>query len=498
MAVLAFLAGCVNALVAPVYSSLLAELVPAEDLLSALSLSSAQYNLGRIIGPSLAALAMAAGGLATAFFCNAASFVAVLVSLVLVQLPPLPEHREHDHLWAEIATGFRVAREDAGIRTALVLTCLISVLVAPFIALIPVYAITVFGHGAAGTSLLATARAWAAIAAAVLTGTLADRWGRRRLVSRMTLTLGVVAITRSGDSTWHHLARAAHASLSFQAGTLVVEAPSHRSEPWVGGRFAPRAPRLQRGGALGAGRAVEIVAPGRRGSGAGALTARLPPTSADGRRPGRPPTLNPRYTFDQFVIGDGNRLAHAAALAVAELPGQAYNPLFLYGPPGLGKTHLLHAIAQLRQRATARAERPLHDARGVHRRFVGALKAARSTPSRRRYRDTDILLIDDVQFLERKAKVEEEFFHTFNALYGAGANSSSRATACRATSTRSRTACASGSSPAWSPTPPARPRHAHDDPAQARPARRLAARRPARSCRSPSASTTTCARSRAR
>ncbi len=193
VAVLAFLAGCVNALVSPVYSSLLAELVPAEDLLSALSLSSAQYNLGRIIGPSLAALAMAAGGLSTAFFCNAASFVAVLVSLVLVQLPPRPRRHEHDDLWAEIGTGFRVAREDAGIRTALVLTGLISVLVAPFIALIPVYAITVFGHGATGTSVLATAQGVGAIAAAVLTGTLADRWGRRRLVSRMTLALGVIA-----------------------------------------------------------------------------------------------------------------------------------------------------------------------------------------------------------------------------------------------------------------------------------------------------------------
>jgi MFS family permease len=193
VALLAFGTGCVNALVSPVYSSLLAELVPSEDLLSALSLSSAQYNLGRIIGPSLAALAIAAGGLALAFLCNAASFVAVLVSLVLVQLPPRAEHDGQGQLWAEIVTGFRVAREDAGIRTALILTGLVSVLVAPFIALIPVYAITIFGHGAAGTSLLATAQGVGAIGAAVLTGTLADRWGRRRLVSRMTLTLGMVA-----------------------------------------------------------------------------------------------------------------------------------------------------------------------------------------------------------------------------------------------------------------------------------------------------------------
>lgn len=130
--------------------------------------------------------------------------------------------------------------------------------------------------------------------------------------------------------------------------------------------------------------------------------------------------FNPKYTFDQFVIGDGNRLAHAAALAVAELPGQAYNPLFLYGPPGLGKTHLLHAIANyvgaygdgLTVRYTT-----LEAFTGE---FVGALKSSSVEQFKRRYRDTDILLIDDVQFLEGKAKVEEEFFHTFNALYETG------------------------------------------------------------------------------
>jgi MFS family permease len=194
VAVLALLAGCVNALVAPVYSALLAELVPAEDLLSAISLSSAQYNLGRIVGPTLAALAMTVGSLALAFTCNAVSFLAVLISLALVELPPAPERPRHGELWAEMRTGFRVAREDAGIRTALVLTLFVAVLVAPFIGLIPVYAITVFHHGAAGTSALATAQGVGGIAAAVATGTLADRWGRHRLVVRTTWALGVVAV----------------------------------------------------------------------------------------------------------------------------------------------------------------------------------------------------------------------------------------------------------------------------------------------------------------
>ena len=117
------------------------------------------------------------------------------------------------------------------------------------------------------------------------------------------------------------------------------------------------------------------------------------------------------------MIGDGNRFAHAAALAVAELPGQAYNPLFIYGPPGVGKTHLLHAIGNYVQRYGDGLTRPLHDGRGVHQPSSSPrCTAATSTRFKGGYRDADVLLIDDVQFLESKAKTEEEFFHTFNAL----------------------------------------------------------------------------------
>ncbi len=130
--------------------------------------------------------------------------------------------------------------------------------------------------------------------------------------------------------------------------------------------------------------------------------------------------LNPHYTFDRFVIGSGNRLAHGAALAVAEAPSEAYNPLFLHGPPGLGKTHLLAAIANyLRTNAPGLSVR-YTTAESFTNEFVGALKSAGAEGFKARYRDLDVLLIDDVQFLEGKPATEEEFFHTFNALYESG------------------------------------------------------------------------------
>ncbi len=131
-------------------------------------------------------------------------------------------------------------------------------------------------------------------------------------------------------------------------------------------------------------------------------------------------SLNPRYSFEQFIIGDGNRLAHAASLAVAELPGQAYNPLFLHAPPGLGKTHLLHAIGNYVSAfgGTTKVRYTTVEAFTNH--FIRALGARSLDHFKHTYRDADVLLIDDVQFLASKAKTEEEFFHTFNALYEAG------------------------------------------------------------------------------
>jgi chromosomal replication initiator protein len=140
----------------------------------------------------------------------------------------------------------------------------------------------------------------------------------------------------------------------------------------------------------------------------------------DSGRPSTRASFNPRFSFHQFVIGDGNRLAHAASLTVAELPGQAYNPLFLHAPPGLGKTHLLHAIANYVLAFGGGATVKYATVESFTNHFISALSSRSIDDFKRAYRNADVLLIDDVQFLASKAKTEEEFFHTFNALYETG------------------------------------------------------------------------------
>jgi len=130
--------------------------------------------------------------------------------------------------------------------------------------------------------------------------------------------------------------------------------------------------------------------------------------------------LNPRYTFDQFVIGASNRFAHAAALSVAESPARSYNPLFIYGPAGLGKTHLLHAIGH-HVRALFSSKRIRYvSTETMMNEFVDAMRSKGMPAFKRRYRDVDVLLVDDIQFLERTEQLQEEFFYTFNDLHGRG------------------------------------------------------------------------------
>ena len=195
--------------------------------------------------------------------------------------------------------------------------------------------------------------------------------------------------------------------------TLVIAAPDE-IRSWVADRYG-RVLQTCAANVLGPQAEVDVVAPDAVIDDRPCTTAATMATDDEAEA-----ELHPKFTFDHFVIGDSNRFAHAAALAVAELPGQAYNPLFLYGQPGLGKTHLLHAIGNyvrahgggLRVRSTT-AERFTNA-------FVTAVQTKGTEHFKAHFRDTDVLLIDDVQFLQRKVKTEEEFFHTFNALHETG------------------------------------------------------------------------------
>ena len=133
-----------------------------------------------------------------------------------------------------------------------------------------------------------------------------------------------------------------------------------------------------------------------------------------------PPSINPRNTFESFVVGESNRFAHAAALAVAQNIGVAFNPLFIYGATGLGKTHLMHAIAHFVLKNNPSAAIAYVSSENFVNEYVAALRDGNIANFRKRYRNTDVLLIDDVQFFAGKERCQEEFFHTFNELFNSG------------------------------------------------------------------------------
>ena len=217
------------------------------------------------------------------------------------------------------------------------------------------------------------------------------------------------ALNETTYRTW--FAEAEGAELSDDAFVLGV--PNDFTREWIEGHFL---------GLIGA--ALRDVT-GQERRVALSVTERVPAAMP---APAEPPArggaaetgMNPKYTFDLFVIGSSNRFAHAAALAVAEAPAQAYNPLFIYGGTGLGKTHLMQAIAQYVAEHSSNLSVRYVTSETFMNDFINSLRDKRIEGFKQRYRTYDLLLVDDVQFFEHKERIQEEFFHTFNSLYEAG------------------------------------------------------------------------------
>jgi chromosomal replication initiator protein len=190
---------------------------------------------------------------------------------------------------------------------------------------------------------------------------------------------------------------------------VVLGVPNDFTRSWIDEHFRGLLHAAARE-ALGDGRAIQLVV--REDAREEVPVERELERRAEG--------LNPKYTFDTFVIGSSNRFAHAAALAVAEAPAKAYNPLFIYGGSGLGKTHLLQAIAAYIGRHSPRHSSRYVTSETLTNDFINSIREKRVEAFKQRYRHYDVLLVDDIQFLEHKERIQEEFFHTFNTLYEAG------------------------------------------------------------------------------
>ena len=191
IALILFASGCVSALGSPAYQAILPDLVPPEDLLGAIALSSAQWNLGRVIGPAVAGAAILLGGFAWAFAVNALTFLAVIGALLAIRLPPPPPATAMSML-RRIGEGARFARRDPGVRVAIGALALFSLLAGPFIALVPAMAINVLHGGTGATTALVTGQGLGAVAMALWLGTLAARFGRQRL---LLATLALLPLT---------------------------------------------------------------------------------------------------------------------------------------------------------------------------------------------------------------------------------------------------------------------------------------------------------------
>jgi len=214
------------------------------------------------------------------------------------------------------------------------------------------------------------------------------------------------------NETAYHTWFAGSDGVELTDDAFVVSVPNDFTREWIEGHF------------LGLVRAIVLDTTGRERRVQLRVvesdTTAVAPEPTRGREGEGHAANNPKYTFDLFVIGSSNRFAHAAALAVAEAPAQAYNPLFVYGGTGLGKTHLMQAIGQYVGQHSRNLSVRYVTSEAFMNDFINSLRDKRIEGFKQRYRTYDVLLVDDIQFFGNKERIQEEFFHTFNTLYEGG------------------------------------------------------------------------------
>ncbi|NDH28525.1 MAG: AAA family ATPase, partial [bacterium] len=257
----------------------------------------------------------------------------------------------------------------------------------------------------------------------------------RRQVWRAVLGELEISLSQATFETWFR--RTALLRVDEPTATFVLGVPSGFAKDWVDERYRSLiAQTLAKVVGYSVTLSVEVVSDAEldahgalaakgKGVAAGDATPRVaaPQESVrivDRDAPTRATNLNARYTFATYVVGAANRLAHAASLSVSERPGGAYNPLFLYGGTGLGKTHLLHAIGNAVAERSPKRQVLYITGEAFTNEFITSIQQGGAEAFRSRFRKIDVLLIDDIQFLADKERTQEEFFHTFNALHSAG------------------------------------------------------------------------------